>query len=309
MKYIIKRILNTILSFFIIITITFFLIKLIPGNPIAKMAEKAPEQVKQRMYEQYGLNEPIPVQFKLFLNQLIKDRNLGSSIKYPGRNVNETIYKYAPISAKIGFLGLLIGLSSGIFLGLISGLNKNTYADFFVMLIAIIGVSIPTFSIASVLQYVFAIKLQLLPITGWEGFRYSILPSVALSFGSTAKYARYMRASCLDTLNQDYILTAKSKGASNKRIVIKHVLKNSLMPIITLLGPQIATIFTGSFIVERIFSIPGIGSYFVQSVQDRDYTMIMGQTIFFSILYMFSLLLVDIMYMLIDPRIKLTGDK
>ena len=165
--------------------------------------------------------------------------------------------------------------------------------------------SIPNFIVASLLQYFLAFKLGWLPSTGWEGFSYTILPSIALSFSLIAEYSRYMRANCLDVLNQDYIMAAKAKGLSRFQIIKKHVIRNAILPIITLIGPQLARMFGGVFVVETIFSIPGLGAYFVESVANRDYTMIMGQTIFLSTLYILSTMIVDILYCVVDPRIKL----
>ncbi len=308
MKFILKRIGYAILTLFIIVTLTFILIRLIPGNPIEKMTEQLPENVRESIYSQYGFDKPIMVQYKQFWKKLILEKDLGESLTYRGRKVTDTIKKFAPISGKLGIQALVFGVTIGIVLGIIAALNRGRWPDYLVMFIAILGISIPSFVIASLLQYFFAIKWGLLPTTGWDGFKYTILPSLALSFNSIAKYARYMRANCLDVINQDYILTAKAKGAPRIHIIRKHVLRNAILPIITLLGPQVAMLFGGSFVIERIFSIPGLGSYFVSSVIDRDYTMIMGQTIFIAFLYIISLVVVDILYALIDPRIKISDD-
>lgn len=308
LKFILKRIGYALLALFIVTTITFVLIRIIPGNPIERMAEELPENRRQEIYAQHGFDKPIGVQYKEFWKKLVFEKDLGESLSYRGRKVTDTIKKYAPVSGRLGIQALAIGVSIGIVLGIIAALNRGKWPDYLVMFIAILGISIPNFVVASLLQYSFAIKRGLLPITGWEGFKYTILPSLALSFGPIAKYARYMRANCLDVVNQDYILTAKAKGVSRFRLVRKHVLRNAILPIITLLGPQVAMIFGGSFVIEKIFSIPGLGSYFVSSVSDRDYTMIMGQTIFISFLYITSLVVVDILYGLVDPRIRISDD-
>lgn len=303
-KYVLKRMLYALTTLFIVCTVTFFLIRLIPGNPIESMTEKMPEKVRNQVYRQYGFDKPILEQYKLFWINLLKEGDLGESLKYRGRKVSETITNYAPVSGRLGAQALGIGLFFGILFGLMAGLNRGKKIDHFVTFIAIIGVSIPSFILASLFQYYFAIKFSWFPITGWDGFLYTVLPSLALSLYSTAKYARYMRATCLEVIEQDYIITAKAKGASQWRIVRKHVLRNSMMPIITLLGPQIAMMFGGAFVIESIFSIPGLGFYFVSSVSDRDYTMIMGQTIFMATLYIVSLLVVDIFYGIVDPRAR-----
>jgi oligopeptide transport system permease protein len=306
-KYILNRVVYSIVNLFIICTITFFLLRVIPGNPIEAMTERLPDQVRIKVFEKYGFDKPILEQYKTFWENIIYEGDLGQSLKYRGRKVTDTIKTFSPISARLGIQAILIGVSSGIILGIFAAINRGKSIDYFIMIVAIIGVSIPSFVIGSLFQYFLAIKSGWFPITGWEGFSYTILPSLALSVGSTARYARYMRASCLDVINQDYIITAKAKGASKFRVVSKHVLKNSMLPIITLLGPQIAMIFAGSFVIEKIFSIPGLGYYFVSSVLDQDYTMVMGQTIFIGGLYIISLLVVDILYGFIDPRIKIVN--
>ena len=305
-KAFVKRLIYAILTLFIVASLTFFLIRLIPGNPIEEMTEQLPESVRENIYEQYGFDQPVHIQYKQFWKNLILERDLGESLKYRGRKVTDTIKEFAPISGRLGIQAIFLGVSVGVILGLLAALNRGKWPDYLVMFIAILGVSIPNFVIASLLQYYLAIKNGILPVTGWGGFKYTILPTLALSFGSIAKYARYMRANCLDVINQDYILTAQAKGASNLRIVRSHIIRNAILPIITLLGPQIAMIFGGSFVIEKIFSVPGLGLYFVSAVNSRDYTMIMGQTIFISFLYIFSLMIVDIVYGLVDPRIRIS---
>jgi len=295
----------SVFSLFIICTITFFFLRMIPGNPIEAMTEKLPDNVRQQVFQQYGFDKSITEQYKIFWCNIVKKGDLGESIKYRGRKVTDTIKEFTPVSAKIGIQAIMIGVTLGIILGMISAFNRGKILDYLVTFIAIFGISIPNFVIGSTFQYFLSIKLGWFPTTGWEGFSYTVLPSLALSLNSTAKYARYMRASCLDVINQDYILTAKAKGVSTFRLICKHVLRNSLLPIITLLGPQIALVFTGAFVIEKIFSIPGMGFYFVSSVLDQDYTMVMGQTIFIAALYIFSILIVDILYGFIDPRIRI----
>ncbi len=308
-KFIIRRILYMLFTLLVVITITFFLIRAIPGDPLASMARKLPEQTKINYYAKYGLDKPIIVQYGIFLKNLIFHGDLGESLTYPGRKVTKTIFEYAPVSGRLGIQAITIGFTIGIILGIIAGFNRNKGPDYVVMFVAILGISVPSFVIAALLQYFFTVKFNLLPTIGWGAFKHTILPSIALSFGSIAKYARYMRANCLDIIMQDYILTAKAKGVSKFSLVTKHVIRNAILPVITLLGPQIALVFTGSFVIESIFSIPGLGSYFVSSVSNRDYTMIMGQTVFISFLFVTSLLVVDLVYGLVDPRIRLGAGK
>ena len=303
-KYILKRILYAVIALFVVSTIAFFAVRMIPGNPIEAMTEKLPDEIRQQVFEQYGFDKPIMEQYKLFFKELFTEGDLGESLKYRGRKVTDTIASYAPVSGLLG--AEAIGVISGIILGIVAALNRGKWLDYLVMFIAVVGIAVPNFVLASCFQYFLTIRFHLFPTTGWEGFSYTVLPALALSFNSTAKYARYMRANCLDVLNQDYIITAKSKGMSKFRLIRKHVLKNSILPIITLLGPQIALMFGGAFVIERIFAIPGLGSYFVSSVTDRDYTMVMGQTIFIAALYILSVLIVDILYGFIDPRIRIS---
>lgn len=305
-KYILKRILYAVIALFVVSTIAFFAVRMIPGNPIEAMTEKLPDEIRQQVFEQYGFDKPIMEQYKLFFKELFTEGDLGESLKYRGRKVTDTIASYAPVSGLLGAEAIAIGVISGIILGIFAALNRGKWLDYLVMFIAVVGIAVPNFVLASCFQYFLTIRFHLFPTTGWEGFSYTVLPALALSFNSTAKYARYMRANCLDVLNQDYIITAKSKGMSKFRLIRKHVLKNSILPIITLLGPQIALMFGGAFVIERIFAIPGLGSYFVSSVTDRDYTMVMGQTIFIAALYILSVLIVDILYGFIDPRIRIS---
>ena len=305
-KYILKRILYAVIALFVVSTIAFFAVRMIPGNPIEAMTEKLPDEIRQQVFEQYGFDKPILEQYKLFFKELFTEGDLGESLKYRGRKVTDTIASYAPVSGLLGAEAIAIGVISGIILGIVAALNRGKWLDYLVMFIAVVGIAVPIFVLASCFQYFLTIRFHLFPTTGWEGFSYTVLPALALSFNSTAKYARYMRANCLDVLNQDYIITAKSKGMSKFRLIRKHVLKNSILPIITLLGPQIALMFGGAFVIERIFAIPGLGSYFVSSVTDRDYTMVMGQTIFIAALYILSVLIVDILYGFIDPRIRIS---
>ena len=305
-KYILKRILYAVIALFVVSTVAFFAVRMIPGNPIEAMTEKLPDEIRQQVFEQYGFDKPILEQYKLFFKELFTEGDLGESLKYRGRKVTDTIASYAPVSGLLGAEAIAIGVISGIILGIVAALNRGKWLDYLVMFIAVVGIAVPNFVLASCFQYFLTIRFHLFPTTGGEGFSYTVLPALALSFNSTAKYARYMRANCLDVLNQDYIITAKAKGMSRFRLIRKHVLKNSILPIITLLGPQIALMFGGAFVIERIFAIPGLGSYFVSSVTDRDYTMVMGQTIFIAALYILSVLIVDILYGFIDPRIRVS---
>lgn len=309
LKYIFKRLIYMIITMWVIITITFGLMHAIPGDPLGDKVEKLSEQVKQNYYEKYGLDKSLPEQYFYYLKGIVTRFDLGESFNHPGRTVKDIIKNNAPVSAQIGIEGLVIGVTLGIALGIVAAFNRGRYPDYIVMFIALLGVAIPGFVFAALLQFFLGFKLKLLPIQGYEGFKYTILPAIALGLRSVAVYARYMRSSTLDVINQDYILTAKAKGVSDISLVWKHIIRNAILPAITILGPQIAMIFTGAFVIETIFSIPGFGQYYVTSVASKDYMMIMGQTILISALYIFSLLVVDIIYGLIDPRIRVQGNK
>lgn len=307
-KFTLKRFGYMLLTLFIASSITFMLIHAMPGDPLAVAARKLPEQIKANYYAKYGLDKPLLTQYGLFVKNAVKG-DLGQSLASPGRSVTDTIVRHAPISAQIGGQGILLGVTIGILLGIVAAFKRGKWPDYLVMFIAIVGISVPSFVVASLLQFFFTVKLRWLPTTGWGEFKNTILPTIALSLGSIATYARYMRANCLDVIGQDYIITAKAKGVSKVSLVFKHVIRNAILPAITLLGPQVANIFTGSFVVESIFSIPGLGQYFVSSVTNRDYTMIMGQSIFVSALFIVALFLVDIIYGLVDPRIRVSSGK
>ncbi len=307
LKFTLKRFGYMLVTLFISITITFMLIHAIPGDPLASMARNLPPQIRANYYAKYGLNEPVIVQYGKFISNLVLHGDMGESLAYAGRSVGKTIASYAPISARIGGQAIALGFTIGIILGILAAFKRGKWPDYLVMFIAILGISVPGFVVASLLQFTFTVHWMILPSTGWGQFKHTILPTIALSFGSIATYARYMRANCLDVIGQDYILTAKAKGVSKLSLVFKHVIRNAILPAITLLGPQIANIFIGSFVIESIFAIPGLGQYFVSAISDRDYTMIMGQTILVSALFIVALFLVDIIYGLVDPRIRVSN--
>lgn len=305
-RYILKRVGYMLLTLWIVVTITFFLMHSIPGDPLGHMAKKLPEQIRANYYEKYGLDQPVIVQYSKFMKNLVTKGDLGESLRYPGRKVTETIKNNAKVSGKLGFQALSIGITIGITLGIIAALNRNRWPDYLVMFIAILGVTVPVFIIGALLQYTFSVKFELLPTTGWGKLKHTILPTIAMCFGPIATYARYMRSNVLEVVNQDYILTAQAKGVSRFNVVTKHILRNAILPAITILGPQIAGIFTGSFVIEKIFGIPGLGFYYISSINDRDYTMIIGTTVFYAALFIFSQLVVDLLYGVVDPRIRVS---
>ena len=308
-KYIAKRAGYMIFVLFVVTTITFFLMHNIPGDPLTALVQKLPEQTKANYYAKYGLDKPVVEQYLVFIKGIVTEGTLGESIRYPGRMVLDVIRKYASCSGEIGLIAVAVGFVIGVMFGVISALKKNSLPDKLISLIAILGVSIPVFVIASVLQYLLTVKFPILPTMGWGDPKHMVLPILCMSLSPLATYTRYMRSSVLDVVNQDYITMAQAKGMSFGMIVRRHILRNSILPSLTILGPNVADVFTGSFIIESIFSIPGLGSYYITSVSDRDFPMIIGCTMFYTGVYILSLRIVDILYVIIDPRIRLGQSK
>ena len=305
-KYILKRFAYMLFTLFCITAATFFLMHSIPGDPLSYMAKKLPEQTRINYYAKYGLDKSNVEQFGIFLKNVVTKGDFGESLRYPGRSVTDTILKGSAVSAAVGFQALIIGVAIGIALGIVAAYFRNRWPDYLIMFLAILGVTIPVFVFASVMQYLFTVKYRLLPTTGWGGLREMVLPVITLALGSIAGYARYMKSSVLEVINQDYILTARAKGVSEFNILRRHVLRNAFIPALTLLGPEVAAVFTGAFVTEKMFGIPGLGFYYVSSINDRDYTMIIGTTVFYAILFVVIQLVVDILYGVVDPRITLT---
>lgn len=303
-KFIIRRVGYMLITLLVIITATFFLMHSIPGDPLAHMARNLPEQTRENYYAKYGLDKSTGEQFVIFMKNLITKGDLGESLRYPGRNITETLLTNSKVSAVPGGLALLLGLVIGVLLGIVAALHKNKWPDYIVMFIAIIGITVPVFVLASVLQYFLSVKLMLLPTTGWRSWKNAVIPTIVLCFGPVATYARYIKSNMLDVMGQDYIMTAEAKGVSRGNIIRRHVLKNAFLPCMPLLVGQVSGIFTGSFVVEKIFSIPGLGFYYINSINDRDYTMIIGTTVFAAALFVFVQLVVDIAYSILDPRIR-----
>lgn len=304
-KFLLKRLGYIIVSLFFIVTITFFLMQAAPGGPFTS-ERKLPPKIEEQMNEAYGLNDPIYVQYFDYLKG-IAVWDFGPSYKYKGQSVNDIIKRSFPYSLIMGLEAIFLALSVGILLGVIAALYHNKFGDYAAMIFAVLGISVPSFILATLLQYVFALKLQVLPIAKFDSFAHTILPAVALATTPLAFIARLMRSSMLDVLSSDYIKTAKSKGLSGRVTIYRHGIRNAILPVVSYLGPLVVAILTGSFIIEKIFAIPGLGNEFVESVTNRDFTVIMGTTVFFSILLLLSILVVDIIYGFIDPRIKITG--
>ncbi len=300
--YFFKKLTILCFSIWVVATLTFFLMHAIPGDPFTQ--EKAiPEEILLAMQKHYGLDKPLLVQYFDYMQGLCVFE-LGPSFKYQGRTVNQIICEGFPVSLCLGGEALFLSLFLGTLLGSISACKYGKWQDKASMVIAIFGLSVPSFLFASFLQYILAMKLDLFPVARWGSFQQSVLPALSLAALPTAFISRLLRSSMIEVLHQDFIQTAKAKGLTPSWILYKHVLRNSLLPVASYLGPLTASILTGSFAIEKIFGIPGLGQWFVLSISNRDYTVIMGTTLFYSILLMTCVFCVDLLYCWIDPRIK-----
>ncbi|NLK69588.1 MAG: ABC transporter permease [Clostridiaceae bacterium] len=302
-RYIIKRVISAIITLFLVATLTFFLMYLVPGGPF--LAEKAPSpQTMKALEEKYGLDQPVGVQYTNYMKRLLKG-DLGTSLKMRGQEVNHIIKTRFPISAKLGLCAVILAVSVGLPIGSFAALKRGKFLDRLIMFFSTLGMAVPGFVVATVLMYFFGVKLRVLPTFGLTSPLHYILPVIALAFYPTAYISRLMRSSMLDIIGQDYMRTAKAKGVSQFKSLFKHALRNAILPVVTYLGPMLASILTGSFIVEKVFTIPGLGNQFIGSITDRDYPLIMGTTIFLAFLLITMNVLVDIAYKIIDPRIKM----
>jgi oligopeptide transport system permease protein len=304
-KHLLKKLVILAASLFVVVTLTFVLTHSIPGDPFSD-EEAIPEEILKALHHHYGLDLPLHVQFgKYFMNLLKGD--LGPSFKYHGRTANDVIGEGFPISLTLGLEALFIAIGMGVILGSYAAFKRGKWQDQGTMLLAVVWISVPSFILATILQYVFAMQVDWFPVARWGSFAQSVLPALSLAALPTAMIARLTRSSMVEVLQQDYILTAKSKGLNSFQIVYRHALRNALLPVVTYLGPLTANVLTGSFVVEKIFGIPGLGQWFVMSVANRDYTLIMSLTIFYSAFLMVCVFIVDIVYSLLDPRIKAIG--
>ncbi|MBY0121218.1 ABC transporter permease [Bacillus sp. S/N-304-OC-R1] len=301
--YIVKRLIAMIVTLWLIVTLTFFLMHSVPGSPFNE--ERATNETVQRNLEKfYHLDKPLYVQYGMYLKS-VATLDFGPSIKKSSQTVNDMLGRGFPVSFELGMVTLIFAVLSGITLGIIAALRHNGIIDYLAMTIAVLGISIPNFVMATLLIQQLAVNLGILPVATWVSPKHMILPTLALATGPMAIIARLTRSSMLEVLTQDYIRTAKAKGLSPVKIVFKHALRNALLPVVTVLGSLAASILTGTFVIEKIFAIPGMGKYFVESINQRDYPVIMGTTVFYSTILIIMLFLVDIAYGILDPRIKL----
>ncbi|MEH7253240.1 oligopeptide ABC transporter permease [Neobacillus niacini] len=304
-RYMLRRVWYMLITLFIIATFSFFLMKILPGSPLSA-EDKLSEEQKAIILEKYGLNDPIPVQYAKYLGGLVQG-DFGVSFKFDNTPVTTILLDRIGPSAQIGFQALVVGSIIGIFLGLIASIFRNSPIDFSSTIIAVLGTSIPSFVFAGLLQYVFAVKLGWFPVALWGTFAHTILPTIALAIHPMATAARFTRTEMVEVLHSNYIITARAKGVAESGIILKHGLRNALIPLITVLGPMAVGLMTGSLVIEQIFAIPGIGEQFVTSVTVNDYPTIMGTTLLFAFGFILIILIIDLLYGLIDPRIRLAG--
>lgn len=303
--FLFQRFIGVIITLLVIITFTFLLMHSIPGDPFTS-ENRIPEQILKNLEAHYGLDQPLIIQYSKYLKGIITF-DLGPSIKWKNQGVNQLISNAFPVSAILGLQALSIAIVFGIGLGILAAMKHNSLIDYIAVIVAIIGLSVPSFILATLLIKYFALDLGWLPVATWGTWKHSILPSIALAAAPMAYIARLTRTSILEVLSMDYIQSAIAKGVTGPRFIFRHVLRNALIPVVTILGPMTASILTGSFVIEKIFGIPGLGRFFVEGIADRDYPLILGTAIFYSILLVSFVVIVDIAYRFIDPRIKLEG--
>ena len=310
LRYFTKRLAYALLTLFVLISLTFFMMRMLPGEPF--LGDKAvSETTLANMKAKYGMDKPVFIQYLRFMGNCLRG-DLGMSIVY-NREVRDIVTESFLVSADLGIRALIFAVVIGVFLGAVAAVKRGGFADSFSMFLAMIGVSIPSFILGALLQYFLALQLRktfhinLFPIQGWGTVAHTYLPAFALGLGSLATVSRLMRTSMMDVLGQDYIKTAKAKGLSQRKIIWKHALRNAVMPVITIMGPTVASVLTGTFVIESIFNIPGLGKYFVISIKDLDYTMISGTVVFYGGLLILCTLVVDLLYGLVDPRVSLEG--
>lgn len=315
LRFLLTRIVSGFITLWLVITITFFLLHMLPGDPF--QSEKAvPPKIKENLMAKYHLDKPLHVQYFYYLKDVSKG-NLGLSMKNLGRSVNDVIVQSFPVSADLGSRAVLFSLVIGIPIGIIAALRRGKASDSGVMMIAVIGISVPSFVLAGLLQRFFIeiynkiwidswhLPFMRIRIAGWDDPANRILPVIALGMYTVAVIARLMRNKMIEVMGQDYIKLAIAKGVSQRTVIFKHAFRNAVLPIVTLMGPTIAAVLTGSFVIENMFSIPGLGKYYIDSIYQRDYTMVLGITVFYAAFLIFMIIIVDLLYVLIDPRIKL----
>lgn len=301
-KFILSRAFTGLFVVLVVVTITFFLLRMLPGGPFDEEKE-LPDQIRKNIEAKYNLDEPSWKQYLLYLKGLSKG-DFGPSYKYVDRSVNDIIRETLPVSVELGIIGLFLSIALGSIVGIVSAIKPRGFFDFFAVSTATALVSVPSFVIGAVLIYFFAVRFRIFPAALWGSPSHIVLPALTLAAGPAAYLARLIRASMLEASEALYVRTARAKGLSNFMVITKHILRNALIPVVTVLGPITAFLITGSFVVEHIFAIPGIGRFFVIAVSNRDYPLVMGITIMYTIILVLANLIVDILYVYLDPRIK-----
>lgn len=302
-KYILKRLLISLVTIWAVATICFFLLRLLPGNPFI-LQNPLDMNNAEKMMAYYGLDKPLWEQYVSYMGSLLR-LDFGYSLTHVGRSVNDVITQYFPITAQLGIQALLLGIPLGMLLGVVSAVRRGGLLDYSCQLVSVVTTAIPSFVLAAVMQLVFGVKLKWFPVSQWLSFRHTILPTLVLAIGIISDHCRSMRTLMLEVGRQDYLKTAKAKGVSNVRIVFFHQIRNAILPMITNLGLEIAGILMGSYIIERVFSIPGLGAYFVTSITGLDYTMTLGLVVFQASVVVAANFIVDLLYGLIDPRVRI----
>jgi ABC-type dipeptide/oligopeptide/nickel transport system permease component len=306
--YTLKRLLQGIITVWFIATVTFVAMHSVPGDPLSN--ERATtEQIRRNLEQRYGLDRPVSEQYVIFLRGMLQG-DFGISFTQENRRVNDIIREHFPVSATLGILAVVFAAFGGILWGALTALFRNRLPDTVIMFLVILAISVPSFVVAALSQLALVnfnsfLGISLLPVAGWGTLRHMIIPSMVLGLGTMAYLTRLMRSSMLEITNSDFVRTARAKGLPPTRIFLKHQLRNAILPVVTVLGPAIAAITTGGFVVELVFAIPGLGRYFVEAVQQLDYTVIMGTTVFYGAFLVFMVIVVDIVYGWIDPRVRL----
>lgn len=302
--FLFRRFFTIIATLWVLATLTFFLLRIVPGGPFD--SDKAlPPEIKANVEAKFGLDKPVFVQYTNYLKGLVT-LDFGPSFKYEGRTVTEIIADTLPTSVELGCYSLFLSILIGLPLGILSAYKQNTWLDFSAMFMAVAGISLPSYFVGAILIYVFALQLNWLPPALWDDWLSKILPTITLGTRPASLIARLTRAALLESIRSDYVRTARAKGLSESKVILKHALRNSLIPVVTLLGPLAAFVLTGTFVIEYIFAIPGMGKYFIDAVTNRDYPLIMGVTMVFGFTLVIANLVVDICYAFIDPRIRIS---
>lgn len=314
LKYTVRRFFEMLLTLFIIATATFFLLEAVPGDPLLERVERLPEAVAQNMYHKYGLDKPTMERYVITMTGMLKG-DFGESVRMPGYDIQTLLEETLAPSARLGLQSILVGVTLGLLLGIIAAMFKGTWLDYIIVFFSVLLISVPTLIFGLLLQKYVAGEWGLFPIIGWPkgedlwfgGWEYTVLPTLSGCFSYVATYSRLLKTSMLDVINQDYVLAARAKGLSEAQIVRKHILRNAFIPIITVLPMSVAFALTGSFFIEKIYSIPGFGRYFIESIQSRDLSIVLGQAVLMAAVYVAVVFLVDILYTVVDPRIRVGG--